>query len=142
VNSRLDALQAVIGNRLIGAVPSITERRVANAERYDAAFVGLSGVRVPVRRSGVRHVFHLYMVRVERRDELVHHLNERGVEAKVHYPIPVHLQEAARGLEYGEGSFPNAEHDAKTVITLPAHPYLTDEEIDFAIEQVRAFYRV
>jgi dTDP-3-amino-2,3,6-trideoxy-4-keto-D-glucose/dTDP-3-amino-3,4,6-trideoxy-alpha-D-glucose/dTDP-2,6-dideoxy-D-kanosamine transaminase len=140
VNSRLDALQAVVGNRLIGSVPSITDRRIANAECYDAALAGVSGIRVPVRRVGVRHVFHLYMVRAERRDELVRHLNERGVEAKVHYPIPVHLQEAARGLGYGKGSFPNAERDAESVITLPAHPYLSDDEIDFAVEQVRAFY--
>jgi dTDP-4-amino-4,6-dideoxygalactose transaminase len=140
VNSRLDALQAVIGNRLITSVPAITERRIANAERYDAALADVHGIAVPVRRPGVRHVFHLYMVRAERRDELLRHLNESGVEAKVHYPIPVHLQEAARELGYREGSFPNAERDAKVVITLPAHPYLTDAEIDFTIERVRAFY--
>jgi len=140
VNSRLDALQAVIGNRLIGSVSAITDRRIANAERYDAALADVSGIAVPVRRPGVRHVFHLYMVRAESRDELLRHLNGNGVEAKVHYPIPVHLQEAARALGYGEGSFPNAERDAKMVITLPAHPYLTDAEIDFTIEQVRVFY--
>jgi dTDP-3-amino-2,3,6-trideoxy-4-keto-D-glucose/dTDP-3-amino-3,4,6-trideoxy-alpha-D-glucose/dTDP-2,6-dideoxy-D-kanosamine transaminase len=140
VNSRLDALQAVIGNRLIGSVQAITERRIANAERYDSALAGLPEIRVPARRPGVRHVFHLYMVRAERRDELLRHLNQHGVEAKVHYPIPVHLQEAARELGYGRGSFPNAERDAETVITLPAHPYLTDDEIDFAVEQVRTFY--
>jgi len=140
INSRLDALQAVIGNRLIGSVPAITERRIVNAQRYDAALADVPGIAVPVRRPGVRHVFHLYMVRAEGRDELLGHLNENGVEAKVHYPIQVHLQEAARALGYQEGSFPNAERDAKMVITLPAHPYLTDAEIDFVIEQVRAFY--
>jgi dTDP-4-amino-4,6-dideoxygalactose transaminase len=140
VNSRLDALQAVVGNRLISSVPAITERRIANAERYDAALSGLQGVEVPTRRPGVRHVFHLYMVRAERRDELLRHLNGRGIEARVHYPIPVHLQEAARGLGYRAGDFPRAEADAKCVITLPAHPYLRDDEIDFVIDEVRAFY--
>jgi dTDP-4-amino-4,6-dideoxygalactose transaminase len=139
VNSRLDALQAVIGNRLVGSMPSITDRRIAIAHRYDEAFADLDIVSVPRRRPGVRHAFHLYIVRSERRDELLRHLVERGVEAKVHYPIPVHLQEAARDLGYAPGAFPCAERDAHTVVTIPAHPYLTDDEVDYAIEQVRAF---
>jgi len=140
VNSRLDALQAVVGTRLIKDVPAITERRIATAARYDAALSRIGGIRVPVRRPGVRHVFHLYMVRADSRDELLTFLTGAGVEAKVHYPIPVHLQEAARELGYGKGDFPCAEGDAKSVITLPAHPYLTDDEVEYTIDRVRAFY--
>jgi dTDP-3-amino-2,3,6-trideoxy-4-keto-D-glucose/dTDP-3-amino-3,4,6-trideoxy-alpha-D-glucose/dTDP-2,6-dideoxy-D-kanosamine transaminase len=140
INSRLDALQAVVGNRLLGSVPAITERRIANAARYDAGLAGVEGIRVPTRRPGVRHVYHLYMVRAERRDELQRFLDYAGIEAKVHYPIPIHLQKAARELGYGEGDFPSAERDARTVITLPAHPYLTDDEIDYTVDRVRAFY--
>jgi aminotransferase EvaB len=140
VNSRLDALQAVVGTRLIADVPAITERRIRNAGRYDAGFADVDGIRVPVRRPGVRHVYHLYMVRAERRDELLRFLVDSGVEAKVHYPVPVHLQPAARGLGYASGDFPSAEQDARTVVTLPAHPYLTDDEIDYVIDRVRAFY--
>ncbi|PCI38394.1 MAG: hypothetical protein COB53_04775, partial [Elusimicrobia bacterium] len=140
-NSRLDTLQAVVGNALIGDTAWITDRRIANAARYDQALSGLApNVRIPVRRKGVRHVYHLYILRVERRDELLAHLNANGVEAKIHYPIPVHLQKAAKHLGHKEGDFPNAERDAKCVITLPAHQHLTDEEIDYSIEQVRAFY--
>src|SRR5262249_44840146 len=85
-NSRLDTLQAVIGNRLIPDTPKLTERRIAIAHRYDRAFADLApAVRVPGRRPGVRHVFHLYMVRVERRDAMLSALNGRGIEAKVHY---------------------------------------------------------
>ena len=140
VNSRLDALQAVVGTRLIPDVSAITERRIRNAARYDAGLGDLDGVRVPVRRPGVRHVYHLYMVRAERRDELLQFLVDAGVEAKVHYPVPVHLQPAARGLGYAPGDFPTAERDAKTIVTLPAHPYLSDDEIDYVIDRVRAFY--
>jgi dTDP-4-amino-4,6-dideoxygalactose transaminase len=140
INSRLDALQAVIGNRLIENVPTLTERRIAVAALYDAAFAGVDGIRVPVRRRGVRHVYHLYMIRAERRAELLQFLVDAEVEAKVHYPTPVHLQEAARHLGYGEGDFPSAERDAKTVITLPAHPYLTDDEVEYTIDRVRGFY--
>ena len=141
VNSRLDALQAVVGIRLIRTFREITEQRIANAHRYDEAFSDLApDVRVPIRRPGVRHVFHLYVVRVERRDDLLVHLRERGIEAKVHYPIPAHLQPAAAALGYAEGDFPTSEADSKRIVTLPVHQHLTDDEIDYTIEQVRAFY--
>ena len=141
-NSRLDTLQAVVGNRLIGDVEAITERRIAVAGRYDEAFRELEGfIQIPRRRKGVKHVYHLYLVRVKRRDELLNFLNQNGVEAKVHYPIPVHLQEAARSLGYKRGDFPVCEEDCRNIITLPAHQHLTDEEIEYTIEQVRSFYR-
>ena len=141
-NSRLDTVQAVVGLRLIDSVAELTARRIGYAQRYDAAFADLAPeLRVPVRRPGVRHVYHLYIVRVKGRDRLLEHLRQRGVDAKVHYPIPVHLQRAARHLGYGPGDFPVAEADAGQVLTLPAHPYLTQEEVDYTIEQVRAFYR-
>lgn len=140
-NSRLDTLQAVIGNRLIGEVEWITNRRIAIAKRYYEAFAGLGEfIRIPKRRLGVKHVFHLYMVRVKRRDELLAYLHRNGVEAKIHYPIPVHLQKAAQHLGYKEGDFPVCEEDSRTIITLPAHQHLTDDEIDYTIEQIRLFY--
>jgi dTDP-4-amino-4,6-dideoxygalactose transaminase len=140
-NCRLDTIQAMIGNRLIGQTPWITEKRIAHARRYDEAFADLGDfLRPPRRRAGVRHVFHLYIVRAQRRDELLAHLQRAGVEAKIHYPIPVHLQQAARHLGYKEGDFPVSERDARCIITLPAHQHLTEEELDYTIEQVRAFY--
>ncbi len=140
-NSRLDTLQAVIGNRLIDQVEFITNQRIANARRYDEALADLEEwIHIPKRRPGVRHVYHLYMIRVKMRDELLAYLHSKGVEAKVHYPIPLHLQEAARFLGYGEGDFPVCEDDSRTIITLPAHQHLTSDEIDFVIEQVRSFY--
>jgi aminotransferase EvaB len=140
-NSRLDSLQAVIGNRLIGQTDFITDAKIANARRYDAAFADLAPmVRVPRREPNVRHVYHLYMVRVERRDELLAYLVDRGISAKVHYPVPVHLQPAARELGYGIGDFPVAEEDARALVTLPAHQHLTPDEIAYTIDAVRSFY--
>lgn len=142
VNSRLDSLQAVIGNRIIDEAPWITERRIANARFYDEAFNDLGdAVRVPMRRPGAKHVYHLYMLRVERRDALVAHLNQSGVEAKVHYPIPLHLQEAARPLGYGRGSFPVCERDCEQIVTLPAHQHLSGDELAYTVEAVRSFYK-
>ncbi|MDP6505602.1 MAG: DegT/DnrJ/EryC1/StrS family aminotransferase, partial [Planctomycetota bacterium] len=139
-NSRLDTLQAVVGNRLIGQTKWITEQRIATARRYDEAFADIEGVRIPIRRPGVKHVYHLYVIRSDRRDELLSYLEENGVEAKIHYPIPVHLQKGAEHLGYSEGDFPKCEEDCKNIITLPAHQHLTDDEIAYTIEKVREFY--
>lgn len=140
-NSRLDSLQAVIGNRLIAEAETITARRIANAGRLDQGFVDLRGrVRIPPRPANVRHVYHLYVVRVERRDQLLSYLNQNGIEAKVHYPIPVHLQRAAQHLGYKRGDFPVAEEDGRTSITFPAHQHLTEAELDYVIDKVHAFY--
>jgi aminotransferase EvaB len=139
-NSRLDSLQAVIGNRLIAETAFITATRIANAHRYDESLRGIPGISVPARPVNVKHTYHLYMLRVEKRDALVAYLHEQGVEAKVHYPVPLHLQPAARGLGYQAGDFPIAEADAKRIVTLPAHQHLTTDEIDYAIARVREFY--
>jgi dTDP-3-amino-2,3,6-trideoxy-4-keto-D-glucose/dTDP-3-amino-3,4,6-trideoxy-alpha-D-glucose/dTDP-2,6-dideoxy-D-kanosamine transaminase len=140
-NSRLDSLQAVIGNRLIAQTDFITDAKIANARRYDAAFADLAPmIRVPHREANVRHVYHLYMLRVQRRDDLLAYLIERGISAKVHYPVPVHLQPAASELGYCAGDFPVAEEDARSIVTLPAHQHLTPEEIGYTIDTVRAFY--
>jgi aminotransferase EvaB len=141
-NSRLDSLQAVIANRLIDQTEFITNTRIANAKRLDAGLADLSEfINIPPRLPNVRHVYHLYILRVDRRDELLAYLQANGVEAKIHYPIPVHLQKAAAHLGYKEGDFPVAEADSKTIITLPAHQHLTVEEVDYTIETVRSFYR-
>ena len=141
-NSRMDSLQAVIGNRLIGSAPEITRRRIANAAYLDRELSTLApDIAVPARRPGVKHVYHLYIVRARRRDALLAWLNARGVEAKIHYPIPVHLQKAARPLGYKRGDFPKSERDCKDIITLPAHQHLTAAELAYEVSQVRAFYR-
>jgi dTDP-4-amino-4,6-dideoxygalactose transaminase len=140
-NSRLDSLQAVVGNRLIRQVEWITEQRIASARRYDEALRELGEfISIPRRRPGVKHVYHLYMVRAQRRDQLFQYLKENGVEAKIHYPVPVHLQAAARPFGYHEGDFPVCERDSRTVISLPCHQHLTGDEIDYVCEKVRSFY--
>ncbi len=142
VNCRLDTVQAVIGNRLIPTTPEITRKRIANAARYDAAFADLGEfIKIPVRRPGVRHVYHLYSLHVQRRDELLAHLVKNGVQAKIHYPIPMHLQPASAYLGYKLGDFPDAENHSRVCLTLPGHSYLTEDEVSYTIEQVRKFYR-
>lgn len=141
INCRLDTFQAMIANRLINELQTITDKRRAIALGYDKAFADLSDfIQPPVRRKDVYHVFHIYVLRAKYRDQLLAYLTEQGVEVKIHYPIPMHLQPAAKNLGYKEGDFPRAEAHGQEVITLPAHPYLTEEEIAYTIEKVRAFY--
>jgi len=77
----------------------------------------------------------------ERRDELIKYLAEKGIEAKIHYPIPIHLQKASEYLGYKEGDFPLCEAQAKSIITLPVHQHLSDDEIAYVIDNIRKFYQ-
>lgn len=141
INCRLDTIQAVVANRLMKETEFITATRIQNAATYDAAWSDmLDCVTPPVRRPGVKHVYHLYMVRAKDRDGLMHHLLARGVEAKIHYPKAIHQQPAAKVYGYRDGMFPKAEADCRSILTLPAHQHLTAEEIDYTIRCVREYY--
>ena len=139
-NSRLDTLQAIVGNWLISDTESITERRIANGAYYDEHLAGIPGIRLPSRRSGVKRVFHLYMVFAEHRDALYEHCLENGVEAKIHYPIPLYQQEGLRFLGHKAGDFPVTDRHAEEVISFPADQHLSRQEQDIVIETVRLFY--
>lgn len=140
-NSRLDSLQAVVAIRLLEEVHTITDSRIANAKRFDDAFADLDEhIGVPSRRSNVKQVYHTYVIHAANRDGLLSHLLENGISAKVHYPIPLHLQKAAAGLGYKAGDFPVCEAHCRSIISLPVHQHLTNDEIDYTIDEVRRFY--
>jgi len=140
-NSRLDSIQAIVGNHMIKELEKITEKRIRIAHTYDRELSGLQEfISMPERSSNERHVFHLYMLLVKNRDNLFRYLNSNDIEAKIHYPIPLHLQGASKYLEYNKGDFPVSESQAESLITVPAHPYLTDEEVAFTIKKIRQFY--
>lgn len=139
-NSRLDSVQAVVGNWLIDQTSSITERRIANAAYYDAAFANISGVRVPRRPSNHKRVYHLYMIFAEDRDALQEHCLANGVESKVHYPIPLYLQDGLKHLGYAPGTFPVTDLHARTVISFPVDQHVTRAQQDIVIDTVKSFY--
>lgn len=139
-NSRLDSVQAVVGNWLIGRTADITESRIANAAHYDRCLADVSGIRLPPRNPRVRRVFHLYMVFAEDRDALLAHCLKNGVEAKVHYPIPLYRQEGLRHLGYRPGAFPVADRHAAEIITFPVDQHLTRDQLDYVVQTVRDFY--
>jgi dTDP-4-amino-4,6-dideoxygalactose transaminase len=139
-NSRLDTLQAIVGNWLIGQTPEITQRRIQNAARYDERLGAIPGIRIPPRRPGVRRVFHLYMVFAEDRDGLMDHCLRQGVEAKIHYPIPLYQQEGLRPYGYQAGDFPISDRHAGEIISFPADQHLSEAELDCVVATVREFY--
>ncbi len=140
-NSRLDSLQAVIGNWLIDQVEFITATRIKTAEYLDGELGKLPQIRLPQRYNDRRLVFHLYIVFAERRDALLAHCRKAGVEAKVHYPIPVYRQEGLQQFGYRKGDFPVTDRHAETMISLPAHEHLTAEQLAYMVQTVAEFYQ-
>jgi dTDP-3-amino-2,3,6-trideoxy-4-keto-D-glucose/dTDP-3-amino-3,4,6-trideoxy-alpha-D-glucose/dTDP-2,6-dideoxy-D-kanosamine transaminase len=140
-NCRLDTIQAIVANRLIEEVYTITDQRIANARQYDEAFADLRDyITIPPRNPRKKQVYHTYVIRARDRDLLLKHLLNKGIRAKIHYPIPLHLQKAADGLGYKQGDFPVCEEHCRTIITLPVHQHLSESELNFVIDEIRKFY--
>lgn len=141
-NSRLDPLQAAILTVKLRHLDRSNERRRELAARYLRELADLP-IRLPVTLPGVHHVYHLFVVRTRdqgTRDALLAHLNAGGIKAAVHYPTPVHLQPAYREL-LRTGPMTVTEELARTVLSLPLQPALTDQEQDLVINAIRAFFR-
>ena len=140
-NSRLDTIQAIVANELLKKIEHITERRIQNASTLDAALAEVPQIRTPPRAAHKKQVFHIYCFLAERRDELQAFLVSQGIDAKVHYPIPMHLQPAAREFGYGRGDFPKAEHICDNVMSLPVHEFIGQREREFMVQKIEEFYR-
>ncbi len=141
-NSRLDPLQAAILNVKLRYLDRNNERRIKLAARYLSQLNGLP-IALPVTLPGMRHVYHLFVVRLQdhaTRDALSTHLHAAGIRAGVHYPTPVHLQPAYRSV-LRTGTLSVTERMAGTVLSLPLHPALTDQEQDHVIMTMRAFFQ-
>ncbi len=141
-NSRLDTIQAVVGNHLIKDSEWITETRIKWANKLDTVLKELPEfITVPNRRNNKRYVHHLYMFMAKDRDNLLNYLIEKDIEAKIHYPIPLHLQRCSAHLGYKEGDFPVTEAQARSIITLPVHQHLELEHVDYMIDTIMKFYK-
>ncbi len=137
-NSRLDELQAAILSARLPFLAKENARRIAIAGRYDAAFATLPLDRLAT-RPGAVPARHLYPVRLAKRDALREHLKTRGIETAVHYPVPLHLQPAYAFLGR-KGDFPASEAACETLVSLPNHPMLTDEQVEAVVAAVREFF--
>ncbi|MCK4852425.1 MAG: DegT/DnrJ/EryC1/StrS family aminotransferase [Candidatus Omnitrophica bacterium] len=139
-NSRLDSIQAAVLRVKLKKLDSWLDRRRAIARRYDEA-LSSPGITTPKTAEGGTHTYHQYTIAAHDRDSLLKYLNDKGISARVYYPVPLHLQPCYKDLGYKEGDFPAAEKASKEVLSLPVYPGLSDENIDHIIQTVRDFHR-
>ncbi|MBV9491801.1 MAG: DegT/DnrJ/EryC1/StrS family aminotransferase, partial [Verrucomicrobia bacterium] len=128
-NGRMDGIQAAVLRVKLRHLEAGNRLRRAHAARYDEGLAGVDGVVTPGRAPYALHVYHLYAIRVQARDEVMRLLAEQGVGCGVHYPVPVHLQGAYRSLGHGPGAFPIAERCAEEFVSLPMFPELTPAQV-------------
>ena len=139
-NSRLDTVQAVVAHHMLPKLSDLTNQRIQNAKFLDAALELLPQIRIPARVEGIKEVFHIYSFHAENRDRLQKHLNSKGIDAKVHYPKPIHLQPAAQKYGHKIGDFPKSESAAHDTLSLPVHEFISESDLDFMVSEIKAFY--
>jgi dTDP-4-amino-4,6-dideoxygalactose transaminase len=139
-NTKLDTIQAVILLHKLKHLDNWNRRRREIAGIYRQALEGVGDLRLPHDPGDQSHVYHLYVVRSDRRDQLRIHLKTAGINAGLHYPVPPHLQKMNEDLGYREGAFPITEQCCRTVLSLPVAPELTNSQVEYVCEQVRDFF--
>ncbi len=141
-NSRLDTIQAVVGNWLIPETRKISNQRIKNANYYDTNLKKIPQIKIPPRLKNIRTVYHLYIVFAKKRDQLYKYCLRNGIEAKIHYPIPIYRQKALKYLNYKKGDFPITDKHARSIISFPCDQHLTKKEMNYIIKTVNEFYKI
>lgn len=139
MNSRLDEVQAALLRVKLARLAADTQARRDIAASYSHLLEGCPNLTTPRTATGAEHVYHLYVVRTEQRDELQQHLTDNGVQTLIHYPIPPHLQQAYSDLGYGPGDFPIAERLARECLSLPLYPGLDAADVQRVAALIRSF---
>jgi dTDP-4-amino-4,6-dideoxygalactose transaminase len=140
-NSRLDTLQAAILIVKLKYLPRWHEARRQKADKYNALLKDIRQVMTPFVHPHNYHIYHQYTILAEKRDGLKDHLKAREVGFDTYYPVPLHLQECYKDLNYKTGSLPVSEKIAHQAISLPVFPELTDQEQEYVAESIREFYK-
>ncbi len=140
-NSRLDTFQAVVGNWLLPKAKKIAQKRIENAKYYDDQLSSIPEITIPPRPKNSKIVYHLYVVFAKKRDKLLKYCLKKGIEAKVHYPKPMYLQENIKYLKYKSGDFPVTDEHTRKIITFPCDQHLTFKQMKFVTQCVKNFYK-
>ena len=140
-NSRLDEIQACILNIKLEYLQKWNNDRKKIASKYDRFLSTCDYVKTPKKLDKCDHVYHLYVIQSDKRDELQRYLEQNGIETSIHYPIPPHLQKAYSELGYKKGDFPIAEKLAKTSLSLPIYPGLGDIETQYICDKIIKFFK-
>jgi dTDP-4-amino-4,6-dideoxygalactose transaminase len=145
INSRLDALQAAVLMVKLDHLEQWTAARRSHAERYTTLWASrklLEWVTPPVERPGSTMVYHHYIVRAKRRDELAAFLRQQGVGCEIYYPVPLHLQPCFERFGWRKGAFPVAELAAEETLALPVFPLMTEAQQEYVVDQIARFYGI
>jgi dTDP-4-amino-4,6-dideoxygalactose transaminase len=140
-NARMDGIQGAVLSVKLKLLEASNDRRHAHGLLYNQLLGDVEDIITPFEAKDNRHVYHVYAVRVKERDQILQALAAKGISCAIHYPIPVHLQEAYRFLGCGEGSFPVAERCAKEFLSLPMFPELSNEQIHAVAEELKSSLR-
>ena len=139
-NSRLDTFQAIVGDWLLPQTNWITDQRIANAKYFDELLQKIPEIKIPPRPINYKVVFHLYMVFAKNRDKLLDYCKAKGIQAKIHYPVPIYRQRALEFLSHKRGDFPVADYQAANLISFPCDQHLTKVEIEYMVQVIQEFY--
>ncbi|MFT3868877.1 MAG: DegT/DnrJ/EryC1/StrS family aminotransferase [Nibricoccus sp.] len=137
-NGRMDGLQAAVLRVKLKYLDKANDGRRRAAARYNQLLAGVKGLTLPVELPGRHHIYHVYALRLQNRDEVLKAMGERGISCGIHYPVPVHLQEAYAHLGYKKGDFPVSESCGDTFLSLPMYPELTDQQTDAVASALKA----
>jgi dTDP-4-amino-4,6-dideoxygalactose transaminase len=135
----MDGLQGAILSVKLKHLAEWNESRRKNAKIYNDLLAGLDGVVTPREADYAKHVYHIYAVRTKNRDALMNALAEKDIHCGIHYPVPVHQQEAYHSLGLAKGSFPIAELCASELVSLPMFPELTEHQIKQVADKIKEF---
>ncbi len=143
-NSRLDTIQAVVANHLLKKIKIITNKRIQNSLYIERNLKKIPELIFKPRDKNLKEVFHLYEFRVKKnnlRNKLVNFLRKNSIDAKIHYPVPMHLQPAAKKYGYKKGDFPICEEISASTISLPVHEFLKKKDLDKMINKISFFFK-
>lgn len=140
-NSRLDNLQAAVLNVKLKLIDGWNDARRNVAKIYQQKLSGIAGLKLPVEHPDAKHVYHLYVVQVEKREDLAAFLKSKGIETGIHYPLAIHQLPAFAKNEFSKQFFPNAERIAKHGLSLPMCPTLRTDEVERVAEAVRSYFK-
>lgn len=132
-NSRIDAMQAAILSAKLPYLEKWTNARIANAALYSSKLVN-SNVKIPIVPEAAKHVYHLYVVQVDNRDEVMDHLKKNGVEVALHYPTPLPMLRAYLRFSFAEQDFPVSTDMSKRLLSIPMYPELTETQISYVVD--------
>lgn len=140
-NSRLDTIQAAVGYKMLDLASNLTKIRRKNAFHYDSGLKNIKEIYISPREKNIKQNFQLYSFLCKNRNGLVKYLNKFGIDAKIHYPKPLHLQKPCVVNKYNKGKFPVALEISKNIISIPVHEYIKKKEIEYVIEKIKNFYK-